>query len=113
MRIAASMLPVLSLRARLHDLRDDLPLTLVGLAVLLTTVVLVMRRGSAARWLAFGLAALVWLAVNGAVEGPTLVHVVRRHGMTLADLLPLPLAILAGAVAVQRRRVRSAAPGEY
>jgi hypothetical protein len=111
MRIAVAPLSVMSMRARLHDLRDDWPLTSLGFALLVTTIVLVIRRGTAARWVGFAVAALFWLAVNGTVEGPTLLRVVRRHGMTLGDLLPVALAVVAGAVVLHRRRaaVRSAA----
>jgi hypothetical protein len=112
MHAAWAVLAAFSFRARLHDLREAWPLTLLGLVLLVAAAVLVSRRGSAIRLVAFVVAAMFWLAVDGNLDGPTLVRVVRRHGVTLGDLLPLALALASGGLAVHRRRgaVRSTAP---
>jgi len=51
------------------------------------------------RWLAVGLvgAAVIWMLVNGPVEGPVLLILTPSHGITVADLPSLALIII-GAV---------------
>jgi hypothetical protein len=48
--------------------------------------------------LAVGLAvaAAVWVAVNGPVEGPVLVVFTPEHGLTVADLPAIAAVIVAG-----------------
>ncbi|MEJ2871973.1 hypothetical protein WCD74_29735 [Actinomycetospora sp. OC33-EN08] len=48
--------------------------------------------------LALGLVvvAAVWVAVNKAVEGPTLLVITSRHGLTVADLLSVAALVTAG-----------------
>jgi hypothetical protein len=50
------------------------------------------------RWLAVGLAvaAGVWVAVNGPVEGPVLLVFTPEHGLTVADLPAIAAVIVAG-----------------
>jgi hypothetical protein len=50
-----------------------------------------------------GLGAVLWIAVNGPLEGRTLVYVSPGHGLTLGDLLSAPpmvlgIGLLVGAV---------------
>jgi hypothetical protein len=52
------------------------------------------------RWLAVGLVggAVIWIVVNGPVEGPVLLTVTPSHGITVADLLSLALIIIAAVI---------------
>ncbi len=52
------------------------------------------------RWVAVGLVALavVWVLVNGPVEGPVLLVLTQSHGVTLADLGSLAALAVAGAL---------------
>jgi hypothetical protein len=91
-----------SARGQLHQLRDSRQLALLTLALLLTAVALWSRRRPAAPWVlvTLGAAVVMWWAFDKAVEGPTVLHVTRRHGVTLADLVPV---VLIGVAAVGRR----------
>jgi len=42
------------------------------------------------------LVAVVWVLVNGPVEGPTLISVSPDHGLTLADLPAIAAVVVAG-----------------
>lgn len=48
--------------------------------------------------------ALVWILVNGPVEGPVLVDVTPGHGLTVADLPALAAGVVAVVLAWPRRR---------
>lgn len=52
------------------------------------------------RWLAVGLvgAAVIWILVNGPVEGPVLLILTPSHGITVADLPSLALIIIAAVI---------------
>jgi hypothetical protein len=100
-----------SVRGQLHQLRDSRQFALLSLAVLVVAVVLWFRRRPAGPWVlaTLGAAVVLWWAFDKTVEGPTVLHLTRRHGVTLADLLPL---VLIGAAAVGRRdRAGGRAPG--
>lgn len=49
-------------------------------------------------------AAVVWVLVNGPVEGPILVVLSRTHGITTADLLSVLAVLAAAAVLLSGRR---------
>jgi hypothetical protein len=49
-------------------------------------------------------AAVVWLRVNGSVEGPVLVVLSPSHGVTVADLASVLAVLLAGWLLVSTRR---------
>ncbi len=51
---------------------------------------------------------VAWLAVNNPLEGPVLLRFTRGHGLTVADVLAVPPALLCVLVAVSafRRRRR-------
>lgn len=49
-------------------------------------------------------AAVLWLFVNGPVEGPVLVVFAPTHGVTVADLFSVLAILLAGALLVSSRR---------
>jgi hypothetical protein len=53
-------------------------------------------------WLAVGLiaAALIWVLVNGPVEGPVLLVLTPSHGITVADLPSLAALVIAGLLLV-------------
>jgi hypothetical protein len=51
--------------------------------------------------------AVAWLIFNGPVEGPTLLTLTPRHGLTLADLPSIPAVIYAGWLALPRARRKS------
>lgn len=100
-----------SARGQLHQLRDSWQLALLTLALLLAAVALWSRRRPAAPWVlvTLGVSVVLWWAFDKAVEGPTLLHVTRRHGVSLADLVPV---VLIGVAAVSRRdRAGGPAPG--
>jgi hypothetical protein len=67
-------------------------------------VVIVSRTGR--RWLAAVLvvAAIVWLPLNKAVEGPKLLVLSRSHAITTADLLSVLLVLVALALLWSTRR---------
>ena len=48
--------------------------------------------------------AVLWLFVNGPVEGPVLVVLDAQHGVTTADLVSVFAVLLAGALLVSCRR---------
>jgi hypothetical protein len=50
--------------------------------------------------LAVGLvgAAVIWILINGPVEGPVLLTLTASHGITVADLVSLGLIIIAGLI---------------
>jgi hypothetical protein len=52
--------------------------------------------------LAVGLiaAAVIWVLVNGTVEGPVLLVLAPSHGITLADLPALAALVIAGLLLV-------------
>jgi hypothetical protein len=54
------------------------------------------------RWLAVGLvaAAVIWVLVNGPVEGPVLVVLTPSHGVSVADLPSLAALVIAGLLLV-------------
>jgi hypothetical protein len=54
------------------------------------------------RWLAVGLAgaAVIWILVNGPVEGPVLLTLTPSHGITVADLPSLALIIIAAVILI-------------
>lgn len=54
------------------------------------------------RWLALGLitAAVIWVLVNGPVEGPVLLVLTPSHGITLGDLPSLAGLVIAGLLLV-------------
>ena len=77
--------------------RADLPgpsLVILGAVLLLLTAVLVWRSGAVWSWLCFGVASVLWFAVNGRVEGPVLLRVASQRGLTLADLVPLAAGVV-------------------
>ena len=43
--------------------------------------------------------AVLWLRVDEAVEGPTLIELTTNHGVHAADLLSVAMVLLAGVVA--------------
>ncbi|MGH8894114.1 MAG: hypothetical protein ACRDWY_12560 [Actinomycetes bacterium] len=90
-----------SLRSEVHDLRDRWELTVLAVVVLVGAAWLVRRRRTWLAGLCLLLASLFWLAVDGAVEGPTLLRLGRRHGLTLADLVPV--VVVVAAIALGRR----------
>lgn len=51
-------------------------------------------------------AAVIWLLVNGPVEGPVLVELTPDHGLTVADLPALAAGAVALALLVSSRRRR-------
>jgi hypothetical protein len=91
------------LAAHLHELRQDPLLMLVALTCILGATILLLRRLAVVTLIYFAVAASAWVAVNGSVEGPTLFHVTRPHGVTVADLLPLFALAL---VVITRRSAR-------
>src|SRR4051794_35981415 len=50
------------------------------------------------------LAAVVWLFVNGPVEGPILVVFSAQHGVTVADLASVLAVLVAGVLVASSRR---------
>lgn len=100
-----------SARGQLHQLRDSRQLALLTLGLLAAAVALWFRRSPARPrvLVTLGVAVVLWCAFNKAVEGPTVLHLTRRHGVTLADLVPV---VLIGAAAVGRRdRTDGPTPG--
>ena len=70
------------------------------------------RLGRLGPWLLAGLSVL-WLLVNGPVEGLVLWELSSDHGLTAADLAGLVgLAVAAWRFAAVRRRTRVSAPWE-
>ena len=55
-------------------------------------------------WLAVGLiaAAVVWVLVNGPVEGPVLLVLTPSHGITVADLPSMAALVIAGLLFLSR-----------
>lgn len=51
-----------------------------------------------------GMVAVVWVLVNGPVEGPILIVFTPDHGLTLADLPSLAAGLVAVALLWPRRR---------
>ena len=100
--VTSAVLVAHTLRGQLHDLRDDLWLALVALVGLAAATAWLIHRPNrfAASW--FLVASVFWLAADGSVEGPTLLHLTRRHGLTGTDLLPL-LALALWATVTTRR----------
>ncbi|HEY6664337.1 MAG TPA: hypothetical protein VI036_04330 [Propionibacteriaceae bacterium] len=58
------------------------------------------------RLVAVGLvaAAVIWVLVNGPVEGPTLLVLTPSHGITVADLPSLGALVIAGLLLSSSRR---------
>ncbi|MFC5063273.1 hypothetical protein [Actinomycetospora atypica] len=48
--------------------------------------------------------AVVWVFVNGPVEGPILYRIEEGHGITTADLLSVALVLVAGGLVVSAWR---------
>ena len=48
--------------------------------------------------------AVVWVFVNGPVEGPILYRIEEGHGITTADLLSVALVLAAGGLVVSAYR---------
>ena len=79
--------------------------TIWGVLAALVLAALVLAAGMSGRYgrrgaVALALLSVLWLVVNGPMEGPTLLVVTRAHGLTggdLAGLAGLALAALAGA----------------
>lgn len=95
----------------LEKLGHQLAGTSLGLVALgLAVAVVVWHRGSRRSWAAFAAAWGVWLLLDGYREGPTLLRVTERHGVTSADLLPALVAVpLAGALLWRRSVARACA----
>ena len=104
----------------------SLGLVVVACLVGVTVVVCALRLLASRRMedVPLVLAALVaWLAVNKPLEGPVLLGISEDHGVTLADVLVVPPAVLCLAVAARasvrwsrRRRTSptgSATPGRH
>jgi H+/gluconate symporter-like permease len=77
--------------------------------VLVAVIVLaaVSSRTGVAGVVALAVVSLLWLRVNGSMEGPVLWKVSRGHGLTLTDLAGiagLGVATWRGAQALRRRR---------
>jgi hypothetical protein len=55
-------------------------------------------------WLAVGLiaAAVVWVLINGPVEGPVLLVLTPSHGITVADLPSMAALVIAGLLFLSR-----------
>jgi hypothetical protein len=49
-------------------------------------------------------AAVIWVLVNGPVEGPTLLVLAPSHGITVADLLSVCALVIAGLLLCSSRR---------
>jgi hypothetical protein len=98
-----------SIAADINDLRQNPLLMVLALSCVLGATTLLIRRVTVANLITFALAAVAWLAVDGSVEGPTLVHLTRPHGVTVADLLPIVALGLVGIdrMSARRRSARS------
>lgn len=82
-------------------------LAALALAVLVLAAGLSTRRGRVGA-VVLAAASLLWLLVNGPMEGPVLLEVTARHGLTGGDLAGLTGLALAGYRLVQRLRRRPA-----
>jgi len=73
----------------LHDISHSNPLAWSVLLAWIAALWWVRRRpGAASQAALLGISGL-WLLVNSPIEGPTLVVLARRRGVTVADLLSL------------------------
>ena len=72
-----------------------------ALVVLLAVTAWAALRPGLLTYAAFVAAVVAWLVANKPVEGPVLFTISRDHGLTLADLAPLPCVL---AVLLVRRR---------
>ena len=72
-----------------------------ALVVLLAVTAWAALRPGLLTYAALAAAVVAWLVANKPVEGPVLFTISRDHGLTLADLAPLPCVL---AVLLVRRR---------
>lgn len=54
--------------------------------------------------------AVIWVRINGPVEGRTLLVLSRNHGVTVADMLSVVALLMAAVLAWPARRTRSGRP---
>lgn len=90
---------------------NDMLTTVSGALLLACSLLLVVRHRSRLAQGAFIVSGLLWLIYNAPVEGPTLLHLVAKHGLTAGDLM-VPAAALPGVVARLLGESRSPAQPE-
>jgi hypothetical protein len=74
--------------------------TAVLAALLIAIAATLIRRTMPPAWLLLALSG-IWLPSNSTLEGPILVPLSRSHGVTLADLLSVVGAVVAGTVLIR------------
>jgi hypothetical protein len=75
-----------------------------GLTLLVLVVVAYFARGRGPLWgVLLVVCGLLWLLLNKRMEGPTIIHLTRQHGLTIGDLSGLA-AIALGALEIWRSR---------
>ena len=98
--VALAVLPH-GVHRQLHELRLHPGMLVLALGVLLLAAALLAISPTRPAAAVFGVATLLWWTFDGAYDGPTIVHITNRHGVTLADLLPV--ACLLPLLLVRRR----------